>query len=99
MNERSWRRFVRGSLNIGLSAAIVAALAGNATSLFQASDAPEMTAMQRQILLLHDDCHRALDDPSSINRYSFKTYQQYVNYCVERRLRDTSRPYKKPRLA
>ena len=55
--------------------------------------------MQGHILLLHDTCHRVLDDPSSVNRYSFRTHQQYVNYCVERKLRDVAKPYIKPRLA
>ncbi len=93
------RKGQRRAACVLLTALVVCTTSGSASTMWQDYQALQSAAMQGHILLLHDDCHRVLDDPSSINRYSFKTYHQYVNYCVERKLRKTVRPYIKPRLA
>ena len=76
---------------------VPASFAGSADGAISAQ-IPGMDLMVRKIEW-HDDCYRVLDDPSVVNRYSFETFHQYLEYCVEKRSRGKELPWLREVLA
>ena len=52
-----------------------------------------------ELLIMHEECARVMDDPSMVNRYAFESMQQYLEYCMERTSRDGDVPSSRPMLA
>lgn len=70
----------------------------NACALFWSSvPARSADPLLGGTLLSTGECHRVLDDPSAVNRYVFRTFQQYMVFCIEGRKNGT--PWNRPLLA
>jgi len=61
--------------------------------------AVQSAAVKARNIGWHDECYRVLDDPSVVNRYAFESFDQYLEYCVEKKSRGEPLPWARGVLA